>query len=159
MPARIFRAVDESEKIAVIEVAEAVHLVDRGHCAAETTHDLRGDLEAQVHPLGADMEQKVARGSDGVARSGPELAEGVKLSRARVAEQPVPGVGPNPHHAGKPGFEIAKFDRSNQARKVGAERARRGATVGARVYRHDQEDRGAGERRRNRLCNRDGVSV
>ena len=120
-------------------------------------HDLRRDLEAQVHPLGADMEQQVPRGCDRVARSGPELSEGVKLGRARVPEQPIPGVRPDSHHAGEPGFEIAKFNRANQAREIGAERPHAGAIVRAGVYGHDQEDRRAGQRRRYRLRNHDGV--
>ena len=117
------------EKVAVVEVAKAVHLVDRRDRIAELRHDLRRDLEAQVHPLGADMEQEVARGCDCVARSGLELAERVKFGRTRVAEQPVPGVGADSHHAGEPGLEIAKFDRANQAREVGAERPHGGGVV------------------------------
>ena len=157
MPTRIFGAVDEPQKVAVVEVAKAVHLVDRRDRVAEPRHDLRRDLEAEVHPLGADMEQQVAGRRDRVARSGPELAERVQFGRARVPEQPVPGVGPDPHHAGEAGFEIAKFNRANQARKVGAERPHGRAIVRARVYRHDQEDRGAGERRRYRLWNHHSV--
>ena len=105
------------------------------------------------------MEQQVAGRRDRVARSGPELAERMKFGRARVAEQPVPGVGPDSHHAGKAGLEIAKFDRANQAREVGAERPHGGAIVRARIDRHDQEDRGARQRRRYRLCNHDGVGL
>ena len=129
LPTRILGAVDEAQKVAVVEVAKAVHLVDRGDRVAELGHDLRRDLEAQVHPLGADMEQEVARRCDRVARSGPELPERVKFGRARVAEQPVPGVGPDSHHAGEAGFEIAKFNRANQARKVRAERPHGGDIV------------------------------
>ena len=77
----------------------------------------------------------------------------MQLGRARVPEQPVPGVGPDAHHAGEAGFEIAKFNRANQARKVGAERPYGRGIVRAWVYRHDQEDRGAGERRGYRLWN------
>ena len=35
LPARIFRAVDEAQKVAVVEIAKAVHLVDRGDRVAE----------------------------------------------------------------------------------------------------------------------------
>ena len=83
----------------------------------------------------------------------------MKFGRARVPEQPVPGVGADSHHAGEPGFEIAKFNRANQAGKICAERPHGGAIVLARVDRHDQEDRGACERRRYRLCNRHGVCL
>ena len=83
----------------------------------------------------------------------------MQLGRARVAEQPVPGVGPDSHHAGEAGFEVAKFDRANQRREVGAERAHGGAIVRARIDRHDQEDRGARERRRYGLWNRHRVGL
>ncbi len=153
LPTRIFGAVDEAQEVAVIEVAKAVHLVDRRDRVAELRHDLRRDLETQVHPLGADMKQEVSRRCDRVARSGPELAERVKFGRARVAEQPVPGVGADAHDAGEAGLEIAKFNRANQARKVRAERPHGVDIVLALVDGHDQEDRGARQRRRYRLCN------
>jgi hypothetical protein len=99
------------------------------------------------------MEQEIAGRCDRLARSGPELAKRVKLGGARLAEQPIPGVLPKSHDAGQPGLEIAKFDGANQAREIGAERPRRRPIVSARVYRHDQEDRGARERRGHRLWN------
>ena len=120
--ARIFRAVDEAQKVAVVEVAKAVHLVDRGDGVAELGHDLRRHFEAQVHSLGADMEQEIARRRDCVARSGPELAERVEFSRTRAPEQPVPGVGTDAEHAGEAGLEVAKLNRANQTREVRAER-------------------------------------
>ena len=94
-----------------------MHLVDRCDRVPELGHDLRRDLEAQIHSLGADMEQEVAGRCDRVALSGPELRKGW-FGRPRLAEQPVPGVGPDAHHAGKPGLEIAKFNGSNEAGKV-----------------------------------------
>jgi hypothetical protein len=121
LPTRIFRAVDESQKVAVIEVAKAVHLVDCGDGLPELRHDLRRHLEAQVHPLGADMEQEIPWRCYCVACSGSELSKWMKFGRTRVPEQPVPGVGADPHHAGKAGLEIAKFDGPNEARKVRAE--------------------------------------
>src|SRR6202012_5473500 len=99
LSARVLGAVDESQKVAVVEIAKAVHLVDRSDRLAELAHDLRRHLEAQVHPLGADMKQKVPWGGDCVARSGPELAERVKFGGARVPEQPVPSLGADSHHA------------------------------------------------------------
>ena len=147
LSARVLGAVDEPQKVAVVEVAKAVHLVDRGHRIAEPPHDLRRHLEAQVHPLGADMEQEIARSGDCVARSSPELAERVKFGRTRVPEQPIPGVGADSHHAGEPSFEVTKFNRANQAREVSAKGAHGGAIVLARVDCHHQEDRSACERR------------
>src|SRR5262249_38388650 len=81
------------------------------------------------------------------------------LGRTRVAEQPVPGVGPDPHRAGQAGFEVAEFHRADQRRKVGAERSHRRAIVRPRIDRHDQEDRGAGEGCRYRLWHSHGVDL
>ena len=69
--------------------AEPLHLLYGGDRVAEGVHDLRRELEAQVHPLGADVEQQVTRRCDRVARSGPKLAERVKLRRTRLAEQAI----------------------------------------------------------------------
>ena len=99
-----------------------MHLVHRRDGVPELGHDLRREFEAQIHTLGANMEQEVAWRGDRMARSGAELAERVKFRRPRVAEQPVPGVGADAHHAGKAGLEIAKFHRADQGREVGAER-------------------------------------
>ena len=130
-----------------------MHLVDRRDGVPKLGHDLRRDLEAQIHPLGADMKQEIARRCDRVARSGAELPKRMKFGRSRVAEQSVPGVGPDSHDAGEAGLEIAKFNRANQARKVRAERPHGVDIVLALVDRHDQEDRGARQRRRYRLGN------
>ena len=43
---RVLGAVDKTEQVALVEIAEAVHLVDRRHRAAEPLHDLRRQLEA-----------------------------------------------------------------------------------------------------------------
>ena len=75
----------------------------------------------------------------------------MQLRRARRPEEPVPRVGPKPHDAGKAAFEVAKFHRAQQRGEVSAERPHGGANVGARIERHDQENRGAGERRGYRL--------
>jgi hypothetical protein len=85
--------------------------------------------------------------------SGPDLPERVEFGRARVPEQTVPCIGPDPYHAGKAGFELAKSHRANQRREVCAKRSNGRAIIGARTYRHDQEDRSAGERCRYGLCN------
>src|ERR1700722_4326019 len=108
LPTGIFCSVDEAQEITIVEVAKAMHLVDRGDGVPELGHDLRRHLEAQVHPLGADMEQEVARRRDCMPRSGLELPERVKLRGTRLAEQSVPGVGTDAQNTGESGFEIAK---------------------------------------------------
>ena len=89
-----------------------------------------------------------------MARSGANLAEGMQLCRPRRSEESVPRVGPKPHDAGKPAFQVAKFHRAHQRGKVSAERAQDGAILRARIERRDQENRGASKRRVYRL--RDG---
>jgi hypothetical protein len=48
---------------------------------------------------------------------------------------------------------VAKFHGAQQRGDVSAERPQAGAIVRARIHRHDQEDRGAGEWRGNGLRN------
>ena len=72
----IFRPVDKAEQIAAVEVAKAVDLVDRRSRGPDPFHDLRRQLEAQIHALRPDVEQQVARGSDGMAPSRLDLAKG-----------------------------------------------------------------------------------
>ena len=52
----ILRPVDETHKIAVVEVTEALHFVHRGNGISDTRHNLRGQFERQVHALGAYVE-------------------------------------------------------------------------------------------------------
>ncbi|GAA2769800.1 hypothetical protein GCM10019017_08240 [Streptomyces showdoensis] len=49
----VLAAVDESQQVTLVEVAEAVHLVDDGHGTREAPRDQPGQLEAEVHALGA----------------------------------------------------------------------------------------------------------
>src|SRR5262249_2538910 len=154
LAARILGTVDEAQEVAVIEVTEAMDFIDRRDRFAEACHDLRRHLEAKVHSLRADMEQQVPWRRNRMARSSPDLPEWVEFSWARGPEQPVPCVGPDPDHTGKAGFEVAKFHRPNQRRKVCAKRSHHRAIVRARIYRHDQEDCSASERRRYGLWNR-----
>ena len=79
----------------------------------------------------------------------------MQFRRPRRPEEPVPRVGANPHNAGEPPFEVAKFHRAQQRGEVAAERAYGRAMVRPGLECHDQEDRGTGERRGDRL--RDGT--
>ena len=106
----ILRAVDETEQVAIVEVLEAVHFVRRGDGAAQPRHDLRRQLEAEIHARGADMEEDVARRRDGVMLAA-DLAERMQFLRPRRAEQPVPGVGAERHDAGQPALEVAEARR------------------------------------------------
>ena len=57
---RVFRAVDEAEQVAVVEILEALGRVGHRHRAFQPRHDQRGQLETEVHALGAQVEQQVA---------------------------------------------------------------------------------------------------
>ena len=80
-------------------------------------------------------------------RSRANFAEQVQFRWPRRSKEPVPRVGPKTHDAGKARFKVAKLHRAQQRGKVSAERPQGRAIVEARVYCHDQEDRGASERR------------
>ena len=54
---RVFRAIDEAEQVPAVEILKPLHLVGDGNGAAERGHDRSCQLEAQIEPLGADMEQ------------------------------------------------------------------------------------------------------
>src|ERR1700741_2279997 len=128
-----------------------MHLVHRGYGVSDTRHKLSSKLEAQIHALGADVEQQVARRRHRMARSGANLPEWMQLCGSRRPKEPVPRVGPKTHDARKAPFKIAKFDRAHQRGKISAERAHGGAIVNTRVECCDQEDRNAGKRRGYRL--------
>ena len=79
----IFRAVHKAEEIAIVDVAETVDFVGRGNGASEARHDLRRELEAEIHALGSDVEEQVAGRRNRVARAGLNLAEGMQLRGPR----------------------------------------------------------------------------
>src|SRR5580692_10299392 len=86
-----------------------------------------------------------------MARSGVNLAERMQLCRPRGPEESIPNLGPEPHHAGKPRFQVAKFHRAHQLGDVSAERAQSCNIIRAWLERHDQEHGSAGERRGDSL--------
>ena len=151
---RIFGAVDKAEEIAVVEVTESVHLVDRRNDDADAGHDLRRELEAQIHALGANVEQQVARSRNGMARAGANLTEGMEVGGAGISEKLAPRVAADPHDAGESRLNLTKVDRAHEFGQVAAERANDRAAGGIRVDRNHQKDDSASERCDHRL--RDG---
>src|SRR5271154_6702343 len=61
---RVGRAVDESEGVTNVEVAEADGLVDDRNSVAQEVHQLPLELKAQISALRADVEEQVARRRD-----------------------------------------------------------------------------------------------
>ncbi len=85
--------------------------------------------------------------------SGLDLAKGMQFGRTRPAEDFVPGLRSDPHHAGQVALDVAEADGADQRREiVAAERPESGAAVGAGFYRHHQENGGARQRLNDRLC-------
>ena len=106
----ILRPVDESYEIAVVEVTEAVHFVHRRNGISDTRHNLRCQLETQIHALGADVKKKIAGRGDGMARAGLYFPKRMQFRRARLAKEPVPRLRSNSHHAGEVALNIAEAD-------------------------------------------------
>ena len=137
---RVLRAVDEADQVALVEVAKAVHLVRRRDAPPSRAMIWRRQLEAQVHALGADVEQEVARRRHGVMPAA-DLAERVQLRGRGAAEQPVPGIGADARDAGQPALEVAKAHRPHQCREIGAQSARGRSLSGPGIDRDHEEDR------------------
>ena len=146
---RVLGAVDEAEQVALVEVAEPVHLVGHRGGAGQPGHDLAGELEAHVHPLVPDVKEQVALCGGSPVGSSGELAERMQLGRARSGEQPVPRARANPGHAGQRGLRDAEPDRPLQAGPVGEQVPDGFFPAGVDGQHH--EDRGAGQRREHRL--------
>ena len=110
---RVLGSVDETDQVAVVEILEAMDLIDGGHRPSEPNHELRRELEAEVHPGRTDVEEDVAWRGHGVTRPGLDLPERMELRRSGPAEKPVPGRGTEPHDAGEVALEVPKGHRSN----------------------------------------------
>ena len=96
---RIFRTVNEAEEIAVVEIAKAMDFIDRRGRVADPGHDLGRQLEAQIHALGANVEEEIAGRGNRMARASLDLAKGVQLRRPRLAKETIPRVRANSHDA------------------------------------------------------------
>ena len=72
-------AVDEAEEVAHVEVAEADCLVDDGGGVAEEVHQLSLELEAEISPLRAYVEEDVARRRGGVVGCALDGGEWMEL--------------------------------------------------------------------------------
>ena len=65
VPGRVLRAIHESQKIAVVEVTETLHLVDDGDGVAERVEEKSFQFEAHVAPLGTNVEEQISRSRHG----------------------------------------------------------------------------------------------
>src|SRR5215469_1235630 len=147
----IFCAIDKTEKVAVVEITKSLDFVDGSNSAADAGHDLCGQFEAQIHGLGANVEEQITWSGDGVAHARANFTKGMKFGRARLPEELIPGIGPEAHDAGEATFDVAKIHCAEKRREIWAERTNRIKRIGPRVYFQDQKDGGASEWRVNRL--------
>ena len=53
---RVFGPIHEPQEVAAVEIAKAVHLVDRRDRVSEPLHDLCRQFETEIHAFGPDME-------------------------------------------------------------------------------------------------------
>jgi hypothetical protein len=65
----ILGAIDKSEDIPFVEVTKTLDLIGSAYGAAETSHNLRGQLKTQIHLLGANVKDQIACGGDSMARA------------------------------------------------------------------------------------------
>ena len=122
VPVRVLGAVDEAEQVAVVEVAEAVHLVDGGDgvaepamiCAASSKHrSMRLARMWNSRSPGVAMAWRApARNS----RNGCSSAGRGWPNRRSQASEPMPMT------QDSPAFEIAKAHRAQQPGEIRAER-------------------------------------
>ncbi|MNT39557.1 hypothetical protein D3C72_1758160 [compost metagenome] len=68
-----------------------MHFLYYRHGIAKLVHQLCGEFEAQIHLVGANVQQDIARGRNGNAVAGAYLTKRMKQRRAGLAEQPIPG--------------------------------------------------------------------
>src|SRR6266516_7216392 len=67
--------VDEADEVTAVKETEPVHFVYRGYCRPKPSHDSSRQLETQIHPLRANMEEHVAGCRDGVTFPCADLLE------------------------------------------------------------------------------------
>jgi hypothetical protein len=112
-----------------------MHFIDRRNGIAEPVHDLRRQFEAKIHALWRGCETSGRRAWRERDAAGLDLAERMQFGRARAAEDLVPGVRSNPHHAGQLSLEVAEADGTDQRRQiVAAKRPERCPAVGVGLY-------------------------
>src|SRR5437773_2746852 len=90
LPLGILRPIDETDEVAAVEVTEPMHLVHGGDRGSKPGHDVRRELEAQVHSTRSDVEKEVARSRDRMALPCLEFAKRSELGGTRRSEEPVP---------------------------------------------------------------------
>src|SRR5271166_231693 len=105
----ILRPIDETQEITVVKIAEAMNFVHRRNSISDARHDLRCQLETQIHALRADVENQVAWRRNRMASSRANFAEHAQFRWQRRSKEPVPRVGSKTYDAGKAPFKVPKL--------------------------------------------------
>ncbi|GAA3200927.1 hypothetical protein GCM10020255_105510 [Rhodococcus baikonurensis] len=95
---RILGAVDEADEVAVLEVLEAVNLVDDRGRAVQSLRDLPSHLETRVHAHRADVEEQITGSRRRRVNVTLQSGERVQQRRARTGEQSIPSQGTDARH-------------------------------------------------------------
>ncbi len=150
----VLGAVDEAEQVALVEGAEAVDLVDDTGGAVEAVHQSRRELEAEVEPVGADVEEQIAGGRGRGVLAAGEARERVQVARSRraVAEQAIPQRRADAGDADELALGDPEPDRALERADVGQQLAH--DLLAAGRDRQHQEDRRLGQRRQDPLARR-----
>jgi len=142
---RVLGAVDEADHAAHVEIAEALDLVHHLDRIPQGLEQLRGQLEAQVHLFGTDVQQQVAGSRWRAAPLHAHLDERVQRRRTRAAEQAVPGAGAKTADTGQIAPRDALAHRTGQGGDIGAPVAHGLRGSGAGRQGGDDEDRATGD--------------
>ncbi|MND78227.1 hypothetical protein D3C80_699370 [compost metagenome] len=148
---RVLGAIDEADDAAHVEIAKALHFIHHLDRIAQGRHQLGGQFKAQVHLVGADVQEDVAGGGRCAAPFYAKLTERVQGRWPRPAEQLVPGTGGKTAHARQVARRHALADRAGQAGDIGAPFAHGVQRVTVGRQGGDHENRAAGDRAAHRL--------
>src|SRR3984957_19496880 len=118
---RIFCSVNESKKVTLVEIAEAMCFIDDTDCSSDPLHDLGNQFETQVHSLGADVKHDVSGSRNGMAFPRPDLAKGMEFGRPRCSEELVPCIRSESRDTRESCFDATKIDRAKNSRQIRAE--------------------------------------
>ena len=117
----ILGTVDETEKVAIFEVLEAMGLINQRDCSHDSLHDLCDQFETQIHSLSANVKQHVGRCGNGMTFACSYLAKGMKFSGPDCTEEFVPDFGSESRNTREPSFDATEIDRAKDAWKIATE--------------------------------------
>ena len=148
---RVRRAVDETEQVARVEVAEARHLVGDVDAPVEGTQQQPLELEAEIEAIGADVEEQVAGGGHRGVHRTADRGERTQLGRHRLRGQPGPGRCADADDAAEVSVEVAEAHALHEVGDAGDRVPRDVGRCSPLTDGDDEEDRRPGERSEHAL--------